>query len=427
MLKKALLFLLFGLLALVLTTAVAIYLVVRFALAPGPGEWPTRVQAGPFTLNVGVPTAIRLATSSWFAPWLAGHRFETDHGPVQVGWIEESNTLVLDCAPCTASVPALGTQPLKLDTLRLTARRDGPSLAGTLEAAPAATTVSSLAGDNQLRARWDGRLTQATLQLHVDAPEAPIARWYAVLAPSLPELQRAKIGGTMALRAQVNLPAGRFSANPRIEQFTVEGLGTEALLDARTACGPPARLPTDSWLARAVIAAEDQRFFGHYGYDLAELTAALDANQKAGQVERGGSTLTQQLARLVATGSERSADRKLRELLYAVEMEQTLGKARILQTYLDNAPWGEGGLCGAEAAAKRYFKRSARNLEPAQAVWMAAMLNNPGAAVEKWRRDGRIDGERAKWVAENVRGITRPQRDALLRQLAAARFAPPQP
>ncbi|GAA4343020.1 hypothetical protein GCM10023165_25100 [Variovorax defluvii] len=423
--KKALLFLLFGLLALVLTAVVAIYLVVRFALAPSPGEWPTRIQAGPFALNVGVPTAIRLATSSWFGPWLHGRSFQTAHGPVQVEWVEASNTLALICAPCTASVPALGTQPLRLDTGRFTARRDGPSLAGTLEAIPAASTVSTLAGDNLLRARWDARLTQTALQIHLDAPEAPIARWYAVLAPSLPELQRARIGGTLALRAQIDLPAERFALHPRIEQFTVEGLGTEALLDARTSCGPPSRLATDSWLARAVIAAEDQRFFSHPGYDLAELTAALDANQNAGQVERGGSTLTQQLARLIVTGSERSAERKLRELLYAVEMEQTLGKARILQLYLDNAPWGEGGPCGAEAAAKRYFKRSARNLEPAQAVWLAAMLNNPGAAVGKWQRDGRIDGERAKWVAEGISGLNRAQREALKKTLTSARFAPP--
>ncbi len=423
--KKALLFLLFGLLALVLTAAVAIYLVVKLALAPGPGEWPTRVKAGPFALDVGVPTAIRLATSSWFAPWLVGRSFQTEHGPVRVGWNEATSTLELDCAPCSAAVPALGNTPLRLDNLRFTARRDAGSLNGVLEATPAATTVSSVAGDNVLRARWDGKLTQKSLQIHIDAPEAPIARWYSVLAPAIPELQRAKIGGTMALRAQLDLPANHLALSPRIEQFSVEGLGTEALLDARTSCGPPSRLAPDSWLARAVIAAEDQRFFSHPGYDLTELTAALDANQKAGQVERGGSTLSQQLARLVVTGSERSAERKLRELLYAVEMEQTLGKPRILQLYLDNAPWGPGGLCGAEAAARRYFKRSARNLEPAQAVWLAAMLNNPGAALEKWQRDGRIDGERAKWVAEGLRGLTRGQRESLQRNIAAARFAPP--
>ncbi|VTU17617.1 Penicillin-binding protein 4 precursor [Variovorax sp. PBS-H4] len=423
--KKALLYLLFGLLALVLTAAVAVYLVVKLALAPGPGEWPTRVKAGPFALEVGVPTAIRLATSSWFAPWLVGRSFETEHGPVRVGWNETASTLELDCAPCSASVPALGHAPIRLDNLRFTARRDAGSLNGLLEATPAATTVSSLAGDNVLRARWDGKLTQKSLQIHVDAPDAPIARWYSVLAPAIPELQRARIGGTLALRAQLDLPANHLALHPRIEQFSVEGLGTEALLDTRTSCGPPSRLAPDSWLARAVIAAEDQRFFSHPGYDLAELTAALDANQKADRIERGGSTLSQQLARLVVTGSERSAERKLRELLYAVEMEQTLGKPRILQLYLDNAPWGPGGLCGAEAAARRYFKRGARNLEPAQAVWLAAMLNNPGAALEKWQRDGHIDVERAKWVAEGLRGITRSQRESLQRNIAAARFAPP--
>ena len=422
--KKALFYLFFAFLALVLTAAVAIYLVVKLALAPGPDEWPTRVKTGPFSLNVGVPTAIRLATSSWFAPWLDGRSLDTRHGVIRFGWNEPTTTLELRCEPCSASVPALGSAPIRLDSLRITARRDAGSLNGMLEAAPAATTVSTVAGDNVLRARWDGRLTQKTLQLHIDAPEAPIARWYTVLAPGLPELQRARIGGTLGLRAQVDLPAGSFSLHPRIEQFTVEGLGTEAMLNARSSCGAPARLANDSWLARAVIAAEDQRFFTHPGYDLAELTASIEANQKAGQVERGGSTLTQQLARLVATGGERSADRKLRELLYAVEMEQTLGKARILQLYLDNAPWGPN-LCGAEAAARRYFKRSARNLEPAQAVWLAAMLNNPGLAVDKWQRDGRIDGERAKSVAEGLRGITRLQREALIRNVANARFAPP--
>jgi hypothetical protein len=425
-LKKALLYLLFAALALVLTAGVAMYLVVRLALAPGPDEWPARVKLGFVSLDVGVPTAIRLATSSWFAPWLDGRSLETAYGPVRFGWSEAANTVEMRCAPCSAAVPALGDTPIRLDNLRITARRDAGSLNGLLEATPAAGIPLTPTGtvDPVLRAHWDGRLTQKTLLLHIDAPEAPIARWYAVLAPALPELQRARIAGTLALRAQVTLPAGTFSLHPQLSQFAVEGLGTESMLNARSSCGAPSRLANDSWLARAVIAAEDQRFFTHPGYDLTELTASLEANQKAAQVERGGSTLTQQLARLLITGSERSAERKLREMLYAVEMEETLGKARILQLYLDNAPWGTG-LCGAEAAARRYFKRSARNLEPAQAVWMAAMLHNPGATVEKWQRDGTIDAERAKWVAEGVRGITRSQRDALLKSVANARFAPP--
>lgn len=420
--KKTLRFVLFGLLALVLTTCVAAALIARFTLAPAAGEWQTRVRLGPVDFDVSVPSAIRVATSPWFAPWLDGRSLDTRFGTVNFAWNDSVGALELRCAPCSASVPALGSAPIRLDRLTATVRRDGNALAGTLEAMPIANAGG--AGPSLLRGNWDGRLTPKSLPINVDLPDAPIALWYAVLVPALPELQRARIGGTLAMRGQFTLPAGTFALQPRIAQFTVEGLGTEAMLGARTSCGAPAKLANDSWLARAVIAAEDQRFFTHTGYDLTELTASIDSNQKSGQVERGGSTLTQQLARLLVTGSDRTAERKLRELLYAVEMEQTLGKARILQLYLDNAPWGTE-LCGAESAAKRYFKRSAAKLEPAQAIWMAAMLNNPQVAVEKWQRDGSIDVARAKWVAEGVRGVTRFQRESLLKNVATAKFAPP--
>ena len=420
--KKTLRFVLFGLLALVITTCVAAALIARFTLAPAAGEWQTRIKVGPVDFDVSVPSAIRVATSPWFAPWLDGRSLDTRFGTVNFAWNDSVGALELRCAPCSASVPALGSAPIRLDRLTATVRRDGNALAGTLEAMPIANAGG--AGPSLLRGNWDGRLTPKSLPINVDLPDAPIALWYAVLVPALPELQRARIGGTLAMRGQFTLPAGTFALQPRIAQFTVEGLGTEAMLGARTSCGAPAKLANDSWLARAVIAAEDQRFFTHTGYDLTELTASIDSNQKSGQVERGGSTLTQQLARLLVTGSDRTAERKLRELLYAVEMEQTLGKARILQLYLDNAPWGTD-LCGAESAAKRYFKRSAAKLEPAQAIWMAAMLNNPQVAVEKWQRDGSIDVARAKWVAEGVRGVTRFQRESLLKNVATAKFAPP--
>ena len=427
MLKKALVYLIFATLALVLTAAVAAFLILKVALAPGRDEWPARFQAGPVAIDVGVPTAIRLATSSWFAPWLAGRTLETAHGPVRFGWNAASETLELNCAPCSATVPALGSAPIRLESLRATVRRDAGTLGGTLEAAPPARplAVDGRADDGILRGRWTGRLTQQALHIDIQVPETPIARWYKVLAPDLAELQRARIGGALALGAQVGLPAGTFAVQPRIADFTVDGLGTETLANARSSCGAPSRLGNESWLARAVIAAEDQRFFTHPGYDMTELAASLEVNQKASKAERGGSTLSQQLAKILVTGGEQSADRKLRELLYAVEMEQTLGKARILQLYLDNAPWGPDGLCGAEAAAKRYFKRNAARLEPAQAVWLAAMLHNPAAELDKWRSTGQIDAARAKWVAEGIRGITRGQREMVLKGVEKAKFAAP--
>jgi hypothetical protein len=417
--KKTLRFVLFGLLALVLTALAAIFLIVKIALVPAAGEWSTTVKAGPLNFEIGVPTAVRLATSPWFAPRLDGHSLDTRFGTVHFAWNEAAGLQEMRCAPCSVEVPALGTQPIRVERLIATVRRDGNTLNGTFEATPLSTDTSVIQG------QWEGRLAPKNLHLSAKVQDAPIARWYAVLVPTLPELQRARIGGTLALSGQIVLPEATFAVQPTISQFTVEGLGTEAMLGARTSCGPSAKLANDSWLARAVIAAEDQRFFTHAGYDLTEILASIDNNQKDGQTKRGGSTLTQQLAKLLVTGSDRTAERKLREMLYAVEMEQTLGKARILQLYLDNAPWG-GNICGAEAAARRYFKRSARTLEPAQAVWLAAMLHKPQALLEQWRRDGRIDPDRTKWVAESVRGISRVQRETLLKSVAGAKFIAPE-
>ncbi|WP_307511791.1 biosynthetic peptidoglycan transglycosylase [Variovorax sp. W1I1] len=394
-------------------------MIVKIALAPAAGEWSTPVKAGPLNFEIGVPTAMRLATSPWFAPRLDGHSLDTRFGTVRFSWKEAAGLQELRCEPCSVEVPALGTQPIKVERLVATVRRDGNTLTGTFEATPGTTETEMLQGT------WEGRLAPKNLHLSAKVQDAPIARWYAVLVPALPELQRARIGGTLAVSAQMVLPEATFAVQPVISQFTVEGLGTEAMLGARTSCGPSAKLANDSWLARAVIAAEDQRFFTHAGYDITEILASIDNNQKEGQTKRGGSTLTQQLAKLLVTGSDRTAERKLREMLYAVEMEQTLGKARILQLYLDNAPWG-GNLCGAEAAARRYFKRSARTLEPAQAVWLAAMLHKPQAVLEQWRRDGRIDPDRTKWVADSVRGISRNQREALLKSVAAAKYVAPE-
>ncbi|WP_295536999.1 biosynthetic peptidoglycan transglycosylase [uncultured Pseudacidovorax sp.] len=416
--NKALRLLLWGLLALLLTAAVAAAAVLRIGLAPARDEWAVDWRLGPVTVPVGVPTVLRLATSPWIGPRLDGRRLQTVQGPIDLRWDAPRRQLALRCAPCRLGLSAMGSQPLQLAELRVTAQRDVDRLAGDIDAVPAAEGGAPAAPG--LHGRWQGRLTQRDLHIDAQFDDAPIARWYAVLAPGLPELGRARIGGTAGGRLQVQLPAGTLGLQPRVGGFTVEGLGTDALLGARSNCGPSANLKPDSWLARAVLAAEDQRFFQHPGFDLIELQAAFDRNQHKGAVERGGSTLTQQLAKVLVTGGERTLQRKLRELLYAVDMEQQLGKARILQLYLDHAPWGR--VCGAEAAARFYFGRSAARLEPAQAVWLAAMLHAPSAAAERWQREGGLDPQRVQWVAEGIRGISRAQREALLRSVAQARY-----
>jgi monofunctional biosynthetic peptidoglycan transglycosylase len=133
-------------------------------------------------------------------------------------------------------------------------------------------------------------------------------------------------------------------------------------------------------LARAVVASEDASFFGHAGFDWDEIKNAAGQNWKAGRTVRGASTITQQLAKNLWLGTERSYLRKLREALLAVKLERTLSKRRILTLYLDVAEWGDG-VFGAEAAAHRWFGTSARDLSAAQAATLAAMLPAPRRAA----------------------------------------------
>ncbi|RCW71611.1 biosynthetic peptidoglycan transglycosylase [Pseudorhodoferax soli] len=396
---RALRLLLLSLAALLLGVVLAGAVALRL-LAPQPGEWAMPLRIGPWHTSASVPAALRLATAAPFATWLDGRRLQTRWGPVQLHWQAHDRSLHLQCAPCRMPASALGGTPLELQRLQVTVFRDFETMQGLVRA------DTGVDDGPALQAWFTGRLQGGGLALQLRLPATPIADAYAVLAPQLPELRQARIGGEIALRAQWQLPAGPLRVQPQLEGFTVQGLGTEAWAHASSSCGAPSRLRQGDWLVRAVLAAEDQRFFEHPGYDIRELQAALSANQALGGVRRGGSTLSQQLAKRLVTGDERSATRKLRELLYAVEMEQTLGKARILQLYLDNAPWGMG-VCGAEAAARGYFGRSARQLEPAQAVWLAAMLHRPDAEARAWRSSGGIALERAEWVAGQLRGGTR--------------------
>lgn len=400
--------------AALLATAVTLHL-----LAPRPGGWAMPLRIGPWRTALSVPAALRLATAAPFAHWLDGRHLATRWGPVQLQWQAADRSLHLQCAPCRLPAPALGSAPLQLQRLQLSLFRDFETVQGQLRA------DTGTDGGPALQAWFTGRLQHGGLALHLRLPATPIADAYAVLAPQLPELRQARIEGQVALRVQLQLPEGTLRVVPQVEGFAVQGLGTEALAHAASSCGAPSRLRQHDWLARAVLAAEDQRFFEHPGYDIRELQAALQANQTEGGVRRGGSTLSQQLAKRLVTGDARSATRKLRELLYAVEMEQTLGKARILQLYLDNAPWGSG-LCGAEAAARGYFGRSARQLEPAQAVWLAAMLHRPDAEARAWRSRGGIALGRAAWVADQLRGGTRErERRAALQALRAMALPAP--
>jgi len=129
-------------------------------------------------------------------------------------------------------------------------------------------------------------------------------------------------------------------------------------------------------LPRAVIAIEDRRFYDHFGVDLFGLARASIANFREGRVVQGGSTITQQLAKNLFLTSERSFDRKIKELLLALWLEQKFSKDEILGIYLNRVYFG-AGTYGVDAASRRYFGRSARDLDLYQAAMLAGLLKAP--------------------------------------------------
>ena len=129
-------------------------------------------------------------------------------------------------------------------------------------------------------------------------------------------------------------------------------------------------------LRRAVVAAEDASFFVHEGFDWEGIKDAALYNLEKGELKRGGSTITQQLAKNLYLSSERSILRKVREALITRSLERHLSKERILEIYINVAEWGNG-IYGAEAAARHHFKKSAREVTEDEAVWLAAILPSP--------------------------------------------------
>jgi monofunctional biosynthetic peptidoglycan transglycosylase len=130
------------------------------------------------------------------------------------------------------------------------------------------------------------------------------------------------------------------------------------------------------YLRQAVVAGEDASFFTHEGFDWEGIKDAALYNLEAGKLKRGGSTITQQLAKNLYLSSERSLLRKVREALITRSLEHHLTKERILELYLNIAEWGHG-IYGAEAAARHHFKKSSRDLTADEAAWLAASLPSP--------------------------------------------------
>src|SRR5258708_38448861 len=126
-------------------------------------------------------------------------------------------------------------------------------------------------------------------------------------------------------------------------------------------------------LPRSVVASEDAKFCSHHGVDWDALRDVID-DAEDGEVARGGSTITQQVAKNLFLWQGRSFVRKALEFPLALWIDLVLPKRRIMEIYLNIAEWGPNGEFGAEAAPRRAFGKSARNLSPREAALLAAAL-----------------------------------------------------
>lgn len=154
-------------------------------------------------------------------------------------------------------------------------------------------------------------------------------------------------------------------------------------------------------LQLAVIAAEDQKFASHTGFDLAAISSAIEYNQKGNKV-RGASTLSQQAAKNLFMWSSRSFIRKGIEAWFTLLMELIWDKSRILEVYLNIVEFGPG-IYGAEAASKHYFGKSAAKLTRYEASLLAAVLPNP------WRYKVSPPSpyveQRSAWIRKQMRQL----------------------
>ncbi len=179
-----------------------------------------------------------------------------------------------------------------------------------------------------------------------------------------------------------------FMTLPDVERLTRANPTSTALMETRQTQAKEQERPSKrqwTWvplsrisphLRHAVVAAEDAAFFTHEGFDWEGIKEAAMHNLEAGEFKRGGSTITQQLAKNLYLSSERSLFRKAKEALITRSLEQHLTKKRILELYLNVAEWGHG-VYGAEAAARHHFGKPSLDLTADEAAWLAAMLPSP--------------------------------------------------
>ncbi len=343
---------------------------------------------------------------------------DTPFGRVKIQSEERPQGLSVSiyCPRCVLKDASLSREALVLRNVQIRGRYRSPEFTGRV-------TVADISA--KVRIEWLGLSARGSFELD----QTEIAKVYALLSGIVPEARTAKIRGLVSGKGSFRWPDLHFAFDPTVEGFSVNGLidedwykeGGFSYLVRRADSTSTSRQSgegSDGWLSfksmgdflpAAVVASEDGIFYSHPGYDLTSIAEASEANAKGGRLKRGGSTITQQLAKNLFLSPERTFARKLRELLYAVELDRELSKQRILELYLNIVEWGPD-IFGAEQAAKVYFDRAPNRLRLEQAAWLASILRNPGTSYREQFKKNQPKSWRVRLILDRMKKLSDEER-----------------
>jgi hypothetical protein len=279
--------------------------------------------------------------------------------------------------------------------------------------------TGKLSAEGQLGAvGWHltGEATPDHHALKLRIPLTPLADVAALFGDSIPEASGARMRGELGLTMDISGPPLSWTLEPGVGDLAAEdalpsdfGRGvirwTRGEDSTVHMTGPRApgwvSISRAGWMPETVIAAEDIRFRTHPGFDLVAIGEAI-ANAKSDERMRGGSTITQQLAKNLFLDGRRTLRRKLRELLLALSLEARMSKDAILALYLNIVEFGPG-LIGIHEAADAWFLKTPDRLSPREAAFLASILPAPKMWHARIRETGRVPVSRVNAVLDRMR------------------------
>src|SRR5436190_12300364 len=252
-------------------------------------------------------------------------------------------------------------------------------------------------------------------------------RWARVIAVALAAIVMVPVGYVAYCMATLPVGGG-LVVEPTPSALVVEAADGQVFATRGVFKGDklsPQDVPAN--VSHAIIATEDRHFYEHGGFYLPSLLRAAIRNLRSGRAREGGSTITQQLARMTYLSPDRSIKRKVQEAILALWMERQLGKEEILSRYLNTAYFG-AGVYGVDAAAKRYFGKTAKELSLSEAAMLAGLVRSPSALAPT--RHLESARQRAALVLKamvETGAISREQAQAARQQPATLRVPPDNP